>query len=142
VVLCYFSVPLSRTGRVTAKDVVMTLIRKIGADGAAGHALEFTGDAIDALDVEARMTICNMAVECGARVALIAPDEKVLAYILGRPRAPSAALIKMAQSVWNELRSDPDARFDKDLVMDVSAIAPMVSWGTSPDQAAMIGDKC
>jgi 3-isopropylmalate/(R)-2-methylmalate dehydratase large subunit len=126
---------------VTAKDVVMALIRKIRADGAAGHALEFAGDAIEALDVEARMTICNMAVEGGARVALMAPDDKVLAYISGRPRAPSAALLEKARLVWAELRSDPDARFDKDIVMDASAIAPMVSWGTSPDQAVMIGDR-
>jgi 3-isopropylmalate/(R)-2-methylmalate dehydratase large subunit len=125
---------------VTAKDAVMALIRLIGADGAAGHALEFAGEAISALGVEGRMTICNMAVECGARVALMAPDEKVIDYISGRPRTPPAALLERACSAWAGLFSDPDARFDKEVTLRAADIAPMVSWGTSPDQAAAISD--
>ncbi len=124
---------------VTAKDIIMALIEAIGADGAAGHALEFAGEAIDDLEVEGRMTICNMAVECGARVALMAPDEKVIGSISGRPRSPSAALIAQARPEWAELRSDPSARFDREIEIDATAIEPMVSWGTSPDQALAIG---
>jgi 3-isopropylmalate/(R)-2-methylmalate dehydratase large subunit len=126
---------------VTAKDVIMALIRTIGADGAAGHALEFAGDAIEALEVEGRMTICNMAVESGARVALMAPDEKVLAYIAGRSRSPSSALLERAHVAWTELYSDREAVFDKEVAMDAATIAPMVSWGTSPDQAAVIDGR-
>ncbi|MCP1247213.1 3-isopropylmalate dehydratase large subunit [Acetobacter cerevisiae] len=123
---------------VAAKDIIMHLIRTIGADGADSHALELDGDAIQALDVEERMTICNMAVECGARVALVAPDAKVYAYVSGRPRAPSPELLERAQASWAELYSDPDAHFDREVVIDASDIAPTVTWGTSPDQAASI----
>jgi 3-isopropylmalate/(R)-2-methylmalate dehydratase large subunit len=123
---------------VTAKDLIMEVIRRIGADGAAGHAVEFAGTAIEALGVEARMTICNMAVECGARVALMAPDDKVIDYIAGRPRAPSAGLLAQARGEWQGLRSDPGARFDKDVMIDADEIPPMVSWGTSPDQSLAI----
>ncbi len=126
---------------VTAKDVIMALIRTIGAAGATGHALEFAGEAISALEVEGRMTICNMAVECGARVALMAPDDKVLAYIAGRPRSSSPAILDQARQVWVGLRSAPDAKFDKEVTIDAATIAPMVTWGTSPDQAAVIGDR-
>ncbi|PZQ24645.1 MAG: 3-isopropylmalate dehydratase large subunit [Sphingopyxis macrogoltabida] len=123
---------------VTAKDLIMEVIRRIGADGAAGHAVEFAGGAIEALGVEGRMTICNMAVECGARVALMAPDDKVVDYIAGRPRAPSPALLAMARDEWRALRSDAGARFDREVVLDAADIPPMVSWGTSPDQALAI----
>jgi 3-isopropylmalate/(R)-2-methylmalate dehydratase large subunit len=126
---------------VTAKDVIMSVIRTIGAAGAAGHALEFTGEAIEALGVEGRMTICNMAVECGARVALMAPDEKVLASVAGRPRSPSTAFLDRARRVWTKLRSDPDAVFAKEVTIDAATIAPMVTWGTSPDQAAVIDGR-
>lgn len=126
---------------VTAKDLVMALIRTIGADGAAGHALEFTGEAIFALGVEGRMTICNMAVECAARVALIEPDDQVMRYIDGRPRTPPPTLLERAGLAWGTLRSDADARYDREVVLDAADIAPMVSWGTSPDQAAAIGDS-
>jgi 3-isopropylmalate/(R)-2-methylmalate dehydratase large subunit len=125
---------------VTAKDLVMALIRKIGADGAAGHALEFVGEAIDALEVEGRMTICNMSVECGARVALMAPDDKVFDYIAGRPRAPSAETLARARPVWQALASDSDAAFDREVVLQAGEIAPMVTWGTSPDQSGTIDD--
>ena len=125
---------------VTAKDVVMAVIRRIGADGATGHALEFAGSAVSALEVEGRMTMCNMAVECGARVALMAPDEKVYSYIQGRPRTPIAQQFEKALPNWNSLKSDREARFDKDITIDATGIAPMVTWGTSPDQAAPIDD--
>lgn len=126
---------------VTAKDVIMAFIRTIGAAGATGYALEFAGEAIKALEVEGRMTICNMAVECGARVALMAPDEKVLAYVEGRPRSPSQALLDQARPIWAALRSDPDAAFDKEVTIDAATIAPMVTWGTSPDQAVVIDGR-
>lgn len=125
---------------VTAKDLIMTLIREIGADGAAGHALEFAGEAIDALEIEGRMTICNMAVECGARVALMAPDEKVYAYIAGRSRSPSNEMLAEARKVWSHLHTDEGAVFDREVVIQAAQIAPMVSWGTSPDQAGTIDD--
>jgi 3-isopropylmalate/(R)-2-methylmalate dehydratase large subunit len=130
------------TGRlplgVTAKDVVMALIGRIGADGATGFALEFTGDTISVLSVEGRMTICNMSVECGARGALIAPDGEVFRYLASRPRAPKGDLWGRALSAWQALRSDPDAAFDREIQMAAAAIEPMVTWGTSPDQAAAV----
>ena len=124
---------------VRAKDVVMALIRRIGASGATGYALEFTGEAIAAMSVEGRMTICNMAVECGARGALVAPDARVFDYIAGRPRAPAGALWTQAVAAWRLLQSDPDAVFDKEVVVAAADIEPMVTWGTSPDQASPIG---
>ncbi len=123
---------------VTAKDLVMALIRRIGADGAAGHALEYAGDAIGDLDVEGRMTICNMSVECGARVALMAPDDKVYAHIAGRPRAPSPEMMARARPAWRALATDAGAVFDREVGLRADEIAPMVTWGTSPDQAGAI----
>jgi 3-isopropylmalate/(R)-2-methylmalate dehydratase large subunit len=123
---------------VRAKDVVMALIRQIGASGATGYAIEFAGTAIAALSVEGRMTICNMAVEAGARGALVAPDDRVFAYIAGRPRAPKDALWDQAVAAWRRLKSDPDAVFDREVVLAAETIEPMVTWGTSPDQAAPI----
>ena len=124
---------------VSAKDVVMALIRKIGAAGATGYAIEFTGPAITALSIEGRMTICNMAVECGARGALIAPDQKVFDYLRDRPRSPKGELWSQAVASWSTLRTDSDATFDRDVTLPASEIEPMVTWGTSPDQAAPIG---
>jgi 3-isopropylmalate/(R)-2-methylmalate dehydratase large subunit len=126
---------------VTAKDVVMALIRKIGADGASGYAVEFSGTAIGALSIEGRMTICNMAYESGARGVLMEPDEKVFAYLADRPRAPKGNLRDRAMVSWAALRSDADAVFDRDLAFDAGDIEPMVTWGTSPDQAAPIGGQ-
>lgn len=126
---------------VTAKDVIMEVIRRIGADGAAGHAVEFAGAAIAAMGVEARMTICNMAVECGARVALMAPDDKVIDYVAKGPRAPSPEMLSRARESWGDLCSDVDARFDAELFLAAEDVPPMVSWGTSPDQALAITDR-
>jgi len=123
---------------VTAKDLVMSLIGRIGADGATGYALEFTGEAISALSVEGRMTICNMSVECGARGAVMAPDDLVIDYLAARPRAPKGELWRRALEAWRGLRSDPDAPFDRTVLLDAGSIAPMVTWGTSPDQAVAV----
>ncbi|WP_336489018.1 3-isopropylmalate dehydratase large subunit [Methylobacterium nigriterrae] len=124
---------------VAAKDVVMALIRRIGADGATGFSVEFAGDGIAALGVEARMTICNMAVECGARGVVMVPDEAVVAYLQGKPRVPQGALWQAAAACWQTLRSDPDAVFDREVRLAAGEIEPMITWGTSPDQAAPIG---
>jgi len=126
---------------VTSKDVVMALIARIGADGATGYAMEFCGSVIDALSVEARMTICNMAVEAGARGAFMAPDEKVFAYLKETPRAPKGALWNAAIASWSQLKTDPDAKFDKEIYIDCSALEPFVTWGISPDQAGPINDS-
>ncbi len=126
---------------VRAKDVVMALIRQIGASGASGHAIEFAGTAMRALGVEGRMTVCNMAVECGARGVLMQPDERVFEYLRGRPRAPSGAMWDRAVAAWGALASDPDAVFAREVVLDADGIEPLVSWGTSPDQAAPIGGR-
>lgn len=126
---------------VTAKDVVMALIRQIGAAGATGYALEFAGDGIAALEVEGRMTICNMAVEAGARGVVIAPDEKVFAYLRDKPRAPKGVLWDEAVRHWSMLRGDPDAAFDREVHLDAAEIEPLVTWGTSPDQAVPVGGR-
>ncbi|HEV2506792.1 MAG TPA: 3-isopropylmalate dehydratase large subunit [Mesorhizobium sp.] len=123
---------------VRSKDVVMALIEKIGASGATGYAIEFQGAGIRALSIEARMTLCNMAVECGARGALIAPDEKVIDYLAQTPRAPKGELWRLATESWTSLQTDQDAVFDREVVLAAGEIAPMVTWGTSPDQAVKI----
>jgi 3-isopropylmalate/(R)-2-methylmalate dehydratase large subunit len=126
---------------VTAKDIVMALIRMIGADGATGYAIEFGGAAITALPVEGRMTICNMAVECGARGVVMAPDEAVFHWLHGRPRTPRDAMWDKAVTAWRGLHSDPKAVFHREVALHAGEIEPMVSWGTSPDQAAPIGSR-
>ena len=123
---------------VVAKDVIMALIRQIGAAGATGYAIEFAGRVIERLSVEARMTLCNMAVEAGARGAFMAPDDKVFAYLQVKPRAPRGALWAAAVARWRELHSDPGAHFDREVQLLVDDLQPMVTWGTSPDQAAAI----
>lgn len=123
---------------LTSKDVIMALIGKIGASGATGYAIEFTGSTISALSVEARMTICNMAVEAGARGAFMAPDDKVFAYLKDKPRAPKGTLWDRAVESWKTLHSDADAVFDREIQLDATDLQPMVTWGTSPDQAAAI----
>jgi 3-isopropylmalate/(R)-2-methylmalate dehydratase large subunit len=124
---------------VTAKDLVMAVIRDIGADGAAGHVIEYTGSAFRAMSVEGRLTVCNMTVEAAARGALIAPDDKVVEYLRDRPRAPRGRMWDEAVERWKTLRSDEGAAFERDIRIDGSRIEPMVTWGTSPDQASAIG---
>jgi 3-isopropylmalate/(R)-2-methylmalate dehydratase large subunit len=126
---------------VTAKDLVLFLLGRIGMNGATGHALEYTGAAVRALDMEARMTLCNMAIECGARTALVAPDDTTFAYLHGRPYAPEGTDWDMALASWRALPSDEAARYDRDLAFDASAVAPQVTWGTSPQEVAPV-DGC
>lgn len=114
---------------VTAKDMALALIAAHGAGGGAGHAVEFAGEALAALDMEGRMTLCNMATEFSAMTGIIAPDEKTFAYLAGRPHAPA----HFDDPYWATLHSDADAAFDREIVIDAAAIAPMVSWGTSPE---------
>ncbi|WP_417460063.1 3-isopropylmalate dehydratase large subunit [Kordiimonas sp.] len=123
---------------VTSKDIIMAVIRKIGASGASGYAVEFAGSLIHDLSVEARMTICNMAVEAGARGAFMAPDEKVFQYLKATPRAPRGLDWERAVTAWRALRSDDQAVFDREVYLDAEDVEPMVSWGTSPDQVAGI----
>ncbi len=118
---------------VTAKDVVLAIIGKIGTAGGNGHALEFAGSAIRALSMEGRMTVCNMAIEAGARVGMVAVDEKTIDYLRGRPFAPQGADFEAAAAQWRTLVSDPDAVFDKEVHLRAEDIRPQVSWGTSPE---------
>ncbi len=123
---------------VTAKDVALAIVGAIGAAGGTGHVIEYRGAVIEALSMEARMTVANMAIEAGARAGLMAPDETTFAYVKGRPRAPSGAMWEKALAHWRTLRTDPGARFDREVTIDGSAIAPLVTWGTSPEQVAPI----
>lgn len=125
---------------VRSKDIVMALIGKIGAAGATGFVIEFQGAVVRELSVEARMTICNMAVECGARGALIAPDPKVEEYLSGKPRAPEGELWERAVEAWRRLATDDEATFDAEVRISADEIAPMVTWGTSPDQVVGIAE--
>ena len=117
---------------VTAKDLVLALIRKIGVGGATGHVIEYGGSAVHALSMEGRMTVCNMSIEAGARAGLIAPDETTFNYLAGRPYAPSDDDLGAAVARWQGLRSDPDAAFDSEVVMAAAEIEPMVTYGTNP----------
>jgi len=130
------------TGRlregVTVKDIILAFISKIGTDGAAGHAIEYAGPAIAGLSMEARMTLCNMSIEAGARVGMVAPDETTFAYVKGRPLAPTGADWDAAVSSWRALATDAGARFDREVALDVSTLAPQVSWGTNPGETAPI----
>jgi 3-isopropylmalate/(R)-2-methylmalate dehydratase large subunit len=123
---------------VTTKDMILALIGTIGAAGGIGQAIEFTGEAVAAASMEGRMTLCNMGIEAGSRVALVAPDETTFAWLEGRPRAPKGAMWDQAVAYWRTLRSDPDAHFDRTVEIDASAIAPQVTFGTSPDQVMAI----
>jgi 3-isopropylmalate/(R)-2-methylmalate dehydratase large subunit len=123
---------------VTAKDVILAIIGKIGTDGATGYAVEYTGEVIRSLSMEGRMTVCNMSIEAGARAGMIAPDEKTYAYLKGRPFAPKGADWDAAVAQWKLLPSDPDAKFDTTVVLDAKDIPPFVSWGTSPGMVAPI----
>ena len=123
---------------VTAKDMMLALIAAHGAGGGAGHVVEFAGAAVTALDMEARMTLCNMATEFSAFAGLIAPDEVTFAWLKGRRYAPQGADWDAALAQWRTLRSDPDAAFDAEIAIDASAIAPMVSWGTSPQASVAV----
>src|SRR5208282_6387219 len=113
-------------------------IADIGADGAQGHAVEFAGSAIAALSMEGRMTLCNMSIEAGGRCGMIAPDATTFAYVKGRPYAPQGAAFEEAVEAWSVLASDPGAEFDREVALDAGMIAPIVTWGTTPDDALPI----
>ena len=118
---------------VGGKDLALALIGRIGTAGGTGCVIEFTGEAVRALSMEGRMTLCNMSIEAGARSGLVAPDETTFTYLAGRPMAPAGGLWDRALAQWRALPSDPDAAFDQEVVLDVSALAPQVTWGTSPE---------
>lgn len=126
---------------VTPKDMALALIARHGAGGGAGHAVEFAGDAVLALDMEGRMTLCNMATEFSAMTGMIGPDDKTFAWLEGRRYAPVGPVRDAALAHWRTLASDPDARYDREIAIDASSLAPMVSWGTSPEHAVGI-DGC
>lgn len=125
---------------VTAKDIVLAIIGKIGTDGATGYVIEFTGEAIRSLSMEGRMTVCNMAIEAGARAGLIAPDETTFAYLKGRDNAPKDEFWEKAVSKWKTYFTDPKAKYDKLVELEASQLSPMVTYGTSPGQVIGIGD--
>jgi 3-isopropylmalate/(R)-2-methylmalate dehydratase large subunit len=124
---------------VTAKDVILALIATIGTGGGQGHTVEYRGPAVEAMSMEARMTMCNMTIEAGARAGMVAPDETTFGYLKDRPHAPSGADWDAALAHWRTLRTDPDAHFDREVVLDAAALTPYVTWGTNPGQAAPLG---
>jgi len=126
---------------VTAKDIVLAIIGKIGTAGGTGYAIEFGGEAISALSIEGRMTVSNMAIEAGARAGIIAVDAKTIEYVKGRPYAPTAEQWDAAVANWSDLHSDADAEFDAVVELDAAAIQPQVTWGTSPEMVVAVTDK-
>ena len=124
---------------VTAKDLILGLIARIGAGGATGHAVEFRGAAVEALSMEERMTLCNMAVEAGARTGMVAADETTFAYLAGRPFAPKGADWDAAVARWRTFRTDPGARFDREVRFDAALLEPMITYGTSPGMGVAVG---
>src|SRR5689334_3945846 len=123
---------------VTAKDIILAIIGEIGTAGGTGHVIEYAGDAIQALSMEGRMTICNMSIEGGARAGLIAPDRKTFDYIKGRPRAPKGGAFEVAQHHWEKLFSDEGAHFDREVVLHAEKLPPIDSWGTSTEQGVSV----
>ncbi|MDR5761107.1 3-isopropylmalate dehydratase large subunit [Caballeronia sp. LZ035] len=124
--------------RATAKDVILHVIGKLGVAGAVGHALEFAGDAVRGFDMEARMTLCNLAIEMGARLGMIAPDDVTFDYLRGRPYVPQGDAFDTAVSAWRQLATDADAIFDKDVDVDIEGIDAQITWGTTPEQVVCI----
>ena len=123
---------------VTAKDIMLAIIGKIGTAGGTGHVIEFAGEAIRSLDMAGRFSICNMSIEAGARAGMVAPDQTTFDYVKGRPFAPQGEYFDRAVAWWKTLPSDPDAVFDREVVLDAAEIVPMVSWGTSPEDVLPI----
>jgi 3-isopropylmalate/(R)-2-methylmalate dehydratase large subunit len=123
---------------VTAKDIILAIIGEIGTAGGTGHVIEYAGEAIRALSIEGRMTVCNMSIEGGARAGMVAPDEKTFEYLKGRPRAPRGADWDAAMRYWETLRSDEGAHFDREVRLDAAALPPLVTWGTSPEQVVSV----
>jgi len=126
---------------VYAKDLALALIGRIGTAGGTGHAIEFAGEAVEALGMEGRMTLCNMAIEAGARCGLVAVDQKTIEYLEGRPFAPRGELWERAVAAWRGLRSDPDAAFDRVVSLEAAEVAPQVTWGTSPEMVVPVDGR-
>lgn len=126
---------------VTAKDIILAVIGRIGTAGGTGHAIEFAGDAIRALSMEGRMTLCNMAIEAGARAGMVAVDEKTIEYVKGRPFSPVGETWERAVEAWRELHSDPDAHFDRVVEIDAARLTPQVTWGTSPEMVVGVDGR-
>jgi 3-isopropylmalate/(R)-2-methylmalate dehydratase large subunit len=124
---------------VAAKDLILAVIAEIGTGGGTGHVIEYRGDAITGLSMEGRMTVCNMSIEAGARAGLIAPDDTTFRYLRSRPRAPQGAAWDAALEHWRSLPTDPDAVFDREVMLDAAALTPFVTWGTNPAQAGPLG---
>ncbi len=133
------SVEGRRPAGVSAKDVILALIAKIGAGGAAGHVIEYAGAAVRAMSVEERLTVCNMSIEAGARAGMVAPDDTTFQYLKTRPSAPQGSEWDQALHYWKTLPSDPGARFDAEVSLNAEELQPMVTWGTSPENALPIG---
>ena len=126
---------------VTAKDIILAIIGEIGTAGGTGYALEYAGEAIRALSMEGRMTVCNMSVEGGAKAGFIAPDEKAFAYLKDRPKSPKGKAWDDAMRYWETLRSDEGAHFDREIRLDAAKLPPLVTWGTSPEQVTSIAGR-
>jgi 3-isopropylmalate/(R)-2-methylmalate dehydratase large subunit len=124
---------------VTAKDVILAVIAQIGTGGGQGYVIEYRGDAIEAMSMEARMTICNMSIEAGARAGMVAPDATTYEYLQGRPNAPTGSDWDAAVAYWDGLRTDPGAEFDAEVYLDAAALTPFVTWGTNPGQGVPLG---
>ena len=129
------------TDGVTAKDLVLAIIGRLGTAGATGHTIEYRGEAIRQLSMEGRMTLCNMSIEAGARAGLIAPDDKTFTYLKGRPQAPQGADWEASLAYWKTLVSDADAVFDREITIDASNLPPLVTWGTSPQDVVSIAGR-
>jgi 3-isopropylmalate/(R)-2-methylmalate dehydratase large subunit len=129
------------TPGVTTKDLILHVIGTVGTAGATGHTIEYVGAAVRAASMEARMTLCNMSIEAGARAGMVAVDDKTIEYVRGRPFAPAGARWDAAERAWRDLRSDAGAVFDRDVEVDAAALAPQVSWGTSPEMVVAVDDR-
>ena len=126
---------------VTAKDIILAIIGEIGTAGGTGYVIEYAGEAISALSMEGRMTVCNMSIEGGARAGLTAPDQKTFDYVKGRPRTPKGGAFEVAKKHWERLYTDDGAVFDHDVVLDAERLPPLVTWGTSPEQVVSISGR-
>jgi 3-isopropylmalate/(R)-2-methylmalate dehydratase large subunit len=126
---------------VTAKDVILALIARIGTGGGQGYVVEYRGDAVEAMSMEARMTMCNMSIEAGARAGMVAPDETTFGYLKGREHAPKDADWDVALAYWRTLRTEPGAEFDREVVLDAAGLSPFVTWGTNPGQGVPLSGR-